>query len=66
MNFTFFVDFVLLLFHCVCAFARFAGPYVSSVSTVVRRVGAPYRRARIPGSSDLCACEVSANEDIAL
>jgi len=35
-------------------------------TTVVRRVGAPYRRVRIPGSSDLCACEVSANEDIAL
>jgi len=33
---------------------------------VVRRAGAPYRRVRIPGSSDLCVCEVSANEVIAL
>jgi len=39
---------------------------LSCANTVVRRVGALYRRARIPGSSDLRACEVSANEDIAL
>jgi len=36
------------------------------LSTVVRGVGAPYRRVRIPGSSDLCVCEVSANKVIAL
>jgi len=34
--------------------------------TVVRGVGAPYRRVRIPGSSDLYVCEVSANKVIAL
>jgi len=26
------------------------------ISTVVRRAGAPYRRVRIPESSDLCVC----------
>jgi len=36
------------------------------ICPVVREVCAPYRRVRIPGSSDLCVCEVSANEDIAL
>jgi len=36
------------------------------VNSVVRRVGAPYRRARIPGSSDLRVCVLSANKDIAL
>jgi len=36
------------------------------VNTVVRRICAPYGRARIPGTSDLRACEVSVNEDIAL
>jgi len=34
-------------------------------STVVRRVGAPYRRVRIPGLSDLRVCALSANKDIA-
>jgi len=34
--------------------------------TVVRRAGALYRRVRIPGSSDWCVCEVSANKVIAL
>jgi len=34
-------------------------------SIVVRRVGAPYRRVRIPGSSDLRVCVLSANKDIA-
>jgi len=29
---------------------------VHITSIVVKRVGAPYRRARIPRSSDLCVC----------
>jgi len=38
----------------------------SKLCIVVRRAGAPYRRVRIPGSSDLCVREVSANNVIAL
>jgi len=36
----------------------------TSFGTVVRRTGAPYRRVRIPGLSDLRVCVLSANKVI--
>jgi len=57
--------------HCTSAYIFETTTKANSVEigvsggSVVRWVGAPYRRVRIPGSSDLRVCVLSANKDIA-